>query len=171
MRTFRTLTSTTAGGLMLAGTIIMAGPANAQDDQNCDDFASQAEAQAHYRADMNDPDGLDADDDGIACENHTGYSDGSTDMTPVSAETEDQGDTDTDTDATVDGDQGDTNTGDQGDTVDGDDEETMVMPEGGAATGGGSTSGIENGGLIAAGGLAFTIGAGGTILAARRARA
>ncbi len=165
MRTFRTLTSTTAGGLMLAGTIIMAGPANAQDDQNCADFASQAEAQAHYQADTTDPDGLDADDDGIACENHTGYSDGSTDMTPVSAGTEDQGDPDAtadegDTDATVDE-----------DDTDGDDEETMVMPEGGAATGGGSTSGIENGGLLAAGGLAFTIGAGGMIIAARRAHA
>lgn len=161
MRTLRTFTSTTAGGLMLAGTIIMAGPASAQDDQNCADFASQADAQAHYRADTSDPDGLDADDDGIACENHTGYSDGSTDMTPVGVGTEDEGDT-APTDATADGDEGE---------GDGDDEETMVMPEGGAATGGGSTSGIDHSGLLAAGGLAFTIGAGGTILAARRARA
>jgi hypothetical protein len=53
------------------------------DDQNCADFASQAAAQAHLRADPQDPDGLDAlpgpadgnDDrtagghgDGIACE-------------------------------------------------------------------------------------------------------
>jgi hypothetical protein len=39
------------------------------DDQNCPDFASQAEAQAHLRADPSDPDGLDGNDnDGIACE-------------------------------------------------------------------------------------------------------
>ncbi|MGB3828563.1 MAG: excalibur calcium-binding domain-containing protein [Ornithinimicrobium sp.] len=125
----------------------MAGPASAQDDQNCADFDSQADAQAHYRADTSDPDGLDADDDGIACENYTSYSNGSTDFAPVGVGTENEGDTD------------------------GDDEETMVMPEGGAATGGGSTSGIEHGALLAAGGLALTIGAGGTILAARRARA
>jgi hypothetical protein len=59
-------------------------------DQNCDDFNSQAEAQAHLDADPSDPDGLDAlpgeadgnDDinagghgDGVACENED-YGDG-----------------------------------------------------------------------------------------------
>jgi LPXTG-motif cell wall-anchored protein len=38
-------------------------------DQDCGDFASQAEAQAHLEADPSDPDNLDADDDGQACEN------------------------------------------------------------------------------------------------------
>lgn len=53
------------------------------DDQNCGDFASQAEAQAHLRADPQDPDGLDArpgpadgndqaGGDGIACESRPG---------------------------------------------------------------------------------------------------
>jgi hypothetical protein len=53
------------------------------DDQNCEDFASQAEAQAHLRADSQDPDGLDArpgpadgndqaGGDGIACEHRPG---------------------------------------------------------------------------------------------------
>ena len=36
---------------------------------NCSDFATQEEAQAHLEADPNDPDGLDRDKDGIACEN------------------------------------------------------------------------------------------------------
>jgi micrococcal nuclease len=35
---------------------------------NCPDFASQAQAQAVLRADPRDPNGLDADNDGIACE-------------------------------------------------------------------------------------------------------
>lgn len=37
-------------------------------DLDCADFASQAEAQAHLNADPSDPDGLDADGDGKACE-------------------------------------------------------------------------------------------------------
>ncbi len=36
--------------------------------QNCEDFASQAAAQDFYDQDPSDPEGLDADDDGIACE-------------------------------------------------------------------------------------------------------
>ena len=36
--------------------------------QDCDNFASQAEAQAFLDADPSDPANLDADDDGIACE-------------------------------------------------------------------------------------------------------
>jgi hypothetical protein len=67
----------------IALTLTAAPAAFAQDDQNCEDFASQADAQAHLRADPSDPDGLDAlpgpadgnDDrtadghgDGIACE-------------------------------------------------------------------------------------------------------
>ena len=38
------------------------------DDQNCADFTSQASAQAHLRADPTDPDRLDGDNDGLACE-------------------------------------------------------------------------------------------------------
>ena len=43
--------------------------ASAQDTLNCDDFSSLAEAQAALDADPADPNGLDEDDDGIACEN------------------------------------------------------------------------------------------------------
>ncbi len=39
-----------------------------QSDLDCADFASQAEAQATFDADPSDPNGLDADGDGIACE-------------------------------------------------------------------------------------------------------
>lgn len=38
------------------------------DAYNCGDFASQADAQAVLRADPSDPNRLDADRDGIACE-------------------------------------------------------------------------------------------------------
>jgi hypothetical protein len=40
------------------------------DRYNCPDFASQAQAQAVLRADPRDPNGLDEDDDGIACESN-----------------------------------------------------------------------------------------------------
>ena len=38
------------------------------DRYNCGDFASQAQAQAVLRADPRDPNGLDGDNDGVACE-------------------------------------------------------------------------------------------------------
>jgi hypothetical protein len=37
-------------------------------DLDCADFSSQAEAQVEYESDTTDPNGLDADDDGEACE-------------------------------------------------------------------------------------------------------
>ncbi len=54
---------------------------------NCDFFNSQLEAQAHYRLHLGDPDGLDADKDGVACEDST-YTDLATDLDPVVAEAE-----------------------------------------------------------------------------------
>lgn len=45
-------------------------PATRPDDQDCDDFDSQQEAQDHLNADQSDPDGLDANDNGEACESH-----------------------------------------------------------------------------------------------------
>jgi hypothetical protein len=69
-----------------------ATPAYAQDEdpttgRDCDDFRSQAEAQAALREDPTDPDVLDEDegpDDGIACET-TEYDDPDRDATPVAA--------------------------------------------------------------------------------------
>lgn len=46
----------------------LAPSVQAQDVDNCDDFTYQEEAQAVYDEDPSDPNGLDAADDGIACE-------------------------------------------------------------------------------------------------------
>jgi hypothetical protein len=43
-------------------------PSGAEGSYNCDDFASHAEAQAYYEGQDGDPDGLDRDGDGEACE-------------------------------------------------------------------------------------------------------
>lgn len=42
------------------------------DRWNCGDFASQREAQAVLRADPSDPNRLDTDRDGLACESNKG---------------------------------------------------------------------------------------------------
>src|SRR5215212_5202351 len=42
--------------------------ASAQNDLNCDDFPFQEDAQAVLDRDPSDPNGLDRDNDGIACE-------------------------------------------------------------------------------------------------------
>lgn len=67
-------------------------PAYAQDEDprgglNCENFGSQAEAQAELRRDPSDPNVLDEDvgpDDGIACETYP-YDDPARDETPVAA--------------------------------------------------------------------------------------
>ncbi len=56
--------------LPLLSLAALGSPAWAQDDDlDCADFSSQAEAQREYEKDpQNDPNNLDADDDGQACE-------------------------------------------------------------------------------------------------------
>lgn len=54
--------------LVLVGMGLWVAPAYAIDDQNCSDFTYQEDAQAHLAQDPTDPDRLDADKDGIACE-------------------------------------------------------------------------------------------------------
>lgn len=56
--------------------------ASAQQVLDCEDFDSQAEAQAAYRADPTDPANNDADHDGIACELFD-FDDPATDYNPV----------------------------------------------------------------------------------------
>ena len=56
------------GNLIGRAMLTLAPVAWAQDLLNCDDFDSQAEAQDELRANPDDPDNLDDDDDGIACE-------------------------------------------------------------------------------------------------------
>ena len=58
-------------GLLLAAGLVLAGgsPALAvEDDLNCSDFDTQEEAQAELDRDPSDPNGLDRDGDGRACD-------------------------------------------------------------------------------------------------------
>ncbi|UJL45703.1 hypothetical protein KFZ58_15110 [Virgibacillus sp. NKC19-16] len=58
---------------VLLSVLFMFGTAQsvfAADNLNCEDFDSQAEAQEHFDADPNDPDGLDRDNDEEACETY-----------------------------------------------------------------------------------------------------
>lgn len=53
----------------LVALLVMAAPASATGDLNCDDFETQEQAQAKYDEDPTDPHGLDGNDqDGLACE-------------------------------------------------------------------------------------------------------
>lgn len=56
-------------------------------DHNCDDFNSQADAQAYFRSQGGSPsnnvDDLDRDNDGVACEDHTTYPSDARDETPA----------------------------------------------------------------------------------------
>lgn len=54
--------------LCMALALVLSAPAMAQDDLNCDDFATEADAQAEFDSDPSDPNGLDGDGDGLACE-------------------------------------------------------------------------------------------------------
>ena len=64
----RRSTTAAAGVLVTAAlSLTFSGTAQAA-DLNCSDFATQQLAQAEYDRDPSDPNGLDRDDDGIACE-------------------------------------------------------------------------------------------------------
>ncbi len=54
--------------------VLLAAPSNtlAQDVFNCDDFDTQQEAQDELNANPSDPNGLDGDSDGVACESLPG---------------------------------------------------------------------------------------------------
>ncbi|GAB3545476.1 hypothetical protein J2S53_000999 [Actinopolyspora lacussalsi] len=65
--TLRKIAATTA--LTVGISLPLAGLATAQSaDRGCKDFATQQEAQRAYDSVPGDPERLDADDDGIACE-------------------------------------------------------------------------------------------------------
>jgi hypothetical protein len=71
------LRTTVAVTVLTAGmSCPLAGVALAQ-DLDCSDFATQAEAQAVYNQDPSDPNGLDRDNDGVACESLPGGAPGS----------------------------------------------------------------------------------------------
>src|SRR5688500_16476224 len=67
------LRSAAASGLLLTAALSfgLSGTASAA-DLNCSDFATQAEAQVVLTADPADPNNLDQDNDGIACEGLAG---------------------------------------------------------------------------------------------------
>lgn len=53
--------------------MVQSGHVAAQDLYNCPDFANQEIAQRYLNSDPSDPSGLDADNDGWACESYFGY--------------------------------------------------------------------------------------------------
>jgi hypothetical protein len=63
----RRRTTAAAAVLVAAALTVGPGPASAA-DLDCSDFATQADAQAALIAQPSDPNGLDTDDDGSACE-------------------------------------------------------------------------------------------------------
>jgi excalibur calcium-binding domain-containing protein len=62
--------TTAAAGVLVTAVLTLGttGTANAATDRDCPDFESQAAAQAAFDAVPGDPERLDADNDGIACE-------------------------------------------------------------------------------------------------------
>ena len=61
-----------AAVIAAAAALTFPGIASAQQDRDCPDFATQADAQAAFNARPGDPERLDADNDGIACESYFG---------------------------------------------------------------------------------------------------
>ncbi len=85
LRTATVLAATALAALPLAG-IASAAPAA---DLDCPDFPSQAAAQAAFDATPGDPNNLDADNDGKACENTDyGSSSGAATTSPLPATNE-----------------------------------------------------------------------------------
>lgn len=72
--------------------MLLASMAVAQEDLNCEDFDTQEEAQAEYDSDPSDPHGLDADNDGIACEDLPSGGDDGDDNGDDNGEDADDGD-------------------------------------------------------------------------------
>lgn len=69
MSAFRTTLAAAATSVVAAALFVgISGTALAAEDLDCNDFATQEQAQAVLDADPSDPNGLDSDDDGIACE-------------------------------------------------------------------------------------------------------
>ena len=143
-------TSGLAVALMTAGSIgLLASPALAQErDRDCPDFPSQAAAQRHLQSQPSDPDRLDADNDGIACETHFGGG--------SRIEEDENNDDENNNDET-------NNNNDDDD--DNNDDDT---PNGGVAAGAGGTAGPASAVLPATGALAGTVLIGAGVAAARR---
>jgi hypothetical protein len=83
--------STLTGSLLASAVLLLplAGVASAA-DRDCPDFSSQAEAQAALNSRIGDPERLDRDDDGIACESEFGEPAASDDSEDESDEKSDE---------------------------------------------------------------------------------
>lgn len=136
-----------------AATLPLAGVASAQPgDRDCDDFSSQAEAQEALESSLGDPERLDANDNGEACENHDyGSAAPTTTPTPTTAPT-------TTTEPAADEEAVATSTSPADTTTDEDSDDTgqvSVVPRGGVDTGDGSSNGAPGplllGGVLALG--------------------
>ncbi|MGH3930705.1 MAG: excalibur calcium-binding domain-containing protein, partial [Pseudonocardiaceae bacterium] len=69
MPAFRTTLAGLSTSVVAAALFVgISGTALAAQDLNCGDFATQEQAQAVLDSDPSDPNGLDGDNDGIACE-------------------------------------------------------------------------------------------------------
>ncbi|MBM7553234.1 excalibur calcium-binding domain-containing protein [Thalassobacillus pellis] len=74
------------------------GFASHGENLNCEDFSTQAEAQAHLKEHPNDPDGLDRENDGKPCESlPVGDTNSSDDSNNSSSENSDQSATENET--------------------------------------------------------------------------
>ncbi len=129
----------TLSGLLIALALVFGftARAGAQDQFNCSDFATQADAQATLQFDPSDPNDLDGNEDGEACE--SGVGPGGTLTADVAISQMSDGTQDVDTSADTSGDtSGDTGSGDtSADTTSGAD--TSSSTSGSTTTG--STSG------------------------------
>ena len=69
--------------LCMLGVLALAPAAFAQDTLNCKDFPSQGAAQANLMQNPSDPNRLDANNNGVACEDYPYAAGTPTNMTPV----------------------------------------------------------------------------------------
>ncbi|MTD52866.1 excalibur calcium-binding domain-containing protein [Amycolatopsis pithecellobii] len=148
------------GAVAAVGAISLLGPAplafGQSNDRNCSDFQYQEDAQAVLDADHSDPNGLDRDKDGIACETlpHRPKQTATTSEkpSPTTAESTTKPKTTT------------TTTRQPSKTTTA---QVKVKPVGGVDTGGGDAPG-GNGAAFALGGVALAGTAAGTVLVVRR---
>jgi excalibur calcium-binding domain-containing protein len=136
---------------IVCGALFAASPMAIAQDKNCKDFPNQAAAQAELESDPSDPNNLDGDDDGYACESYFGEPSStpvpvptSTAVTPAPSTSKAKPTTKKPSGSQV-----------------------KVKPVGGVATGDGSSS-DDSGAYIALGGVVLVGAAAGTVLVARR---
>jgi hypothetical protein len=136
---------------IVCGALFAASPMAIAQDKDCGDFAYQEEAQAVFDAVPGDPNRLDADNDGIACEELPSRPVGQPSPTPSTTPANPAPSTSKAKPTTK------KPSGSQ----------VKVKPVGGVATGDGSSA-DDSGAYIALGGVVLVGAAAGTVLVARR---